>query len=136
MESLLPAGFDPNAEPSDDEVKAAGKPAWMVQSDKVLAALDEMNGPMMERLQAAEANGNVLRHVSSIDFVSKKAYVRVEEVSNEHPLFRLKANENLVSYRTRRYDTSPLICKGAAAGAELTASGVLADLLRLARSLA
>jgi len=134
VESLLPAGFDSNAQPTDEEVKAAGKPAWMVQSDKVLAALEEMNGPMLERLKAAEANGNVLRHVSGIDFTSKKAYVRMEEVSNMHPLFRLKANENLVSYRTRRYDESPLICKGAAAGAELTASGVLADLLRLARS--
>lgn len=136
IESLLPPGFNPDMEPTEEEVKAAGKPAWMVQSDKVLAALEDMNGPMQERFKAAEANGNVLRHVAGIDVTTKKAYVRVEEVSNEHPLFRLKENENLISYRTQRYDTSPLICKGAAAGSELTASGVLADLLRLARSFA
>ena len=28
-----------------------------------------------------------------------------------HPLFRLKDNENLISYKTARYDSSPLICK-------------------------
>jgi aspartokinase/homoserine dehydrogenase 1 len=50
------------------------------------------------------------------------------------PLFRLKKDENLVSYKTKRYVGSPMICKGATAGAELTATGVLADLLRLGRS--
>ena len=79
----------------------------------------------------------------------------IYQVDNMHPLFRLKDNENLISYKTARYDSSPLICKvlnftcfastkvqiltqkalqqGAAAGAELTASAVLGDMLRLAR---
>jgi hypothetical protein len=33
------------------------------------------------------------------------------QVDNMHPLFRLKNNENLISYKTERYDSSPLICK-------------------------
>lgn len=134
VESLLSDGYDANVMPSAEEVAAAGVPAWQLQSNNVLDALESRNSGMMARLEKARANGNVLRHVSTIDVVNNKAHVRVEEVDNVHVLYRLKQNENLMSYRTKRYDTSPLICKGAAAGAELTASGVLADLLRLARS--
>ena len=47
------------------------------------------------------------------------------------PLYRLKKNENLVAFTTDRYVTAPLIIKGAAAGAELAAAGIFADLLRL-----
>lgn len=45
----------------------------------------------------------------------------------------LKEDENLVSFHTERYATSPLIVKGAAAGPELAAAGIFADLLRVAR---
>lgn len=135
-ESLLPAGFDAEKMvPSDEEAAKAGKPAWQLQTDNVLKALEAQNAAMMERKEKADAEGKVLRHVSHIDMVSGKAEVRVEAVDNHSPLFRLKNDENLVSYKTERYSTSPLICKGASAGAELTASGVLADLLRLSRSL-
>jgi len=134
IESLLPEGYDANVMPSAEAVAAAGVEPWELQSDMVLKALESKNLEMMSRLEKARADGKVLRHVSTIDVVANKAYVRVEEVDNKHVLYRLKQNENLMSYRTKRYDESPLICKGAAAGAELTASGVLADLLRLARS--
>ena len=43
----------------------------------------------------------------------------------------LKKNENLVAFTTDRYVDAPLIVKGAAAGAELAAAGIFADLLRL-----
>jgi aspartokinase/homoserine dehydrogenase 1 len=117
-ESLLPAGFD-------------GQNA---HTDAVLEAAKTENAKLLARKEKASAAGKVLRHVSHIDMASGKAQVRVEEVDTTSPLFRLKCDENLISYKTDRYNTSPLICKGAAAGAELTASGVLADLLRLARS--
>jgi len=133
-ESLLPAGVSADAEPSAEEVAKAGKPAWQVQSDNVIVALEAQNDAMRKRYEAAAAEGKVLRHVAQIDVASKKAHVRVEAVDNMSPLYRLKKDENLISYKTKRYDSSPLICKGASAGAELTASGVLADLLRLARS--
>ena len=49
-------------------------------------------------------------------------------------LGRLRKNENLVAFETQRYETSPLIVKGAAAGPDLAASGIFGDLLRLTRS--
>jgi aspartokinase/homoserine dehydrogenase 1 len=134
IESMLPAGFDQDCWPTDEEVKAAGLPAWKVRSAKVVESLKEVDATMLERLKQALAEGKVLRHVATIDVANKKATVGVQAVDNSHPLFRLKGDENLISYQTKRYDSSPLICKGASAGADLTATGVLADLLRLART--
>jgi len=133
-ESLLPAGFDSTKTPSDEEVAKAGEPAWKVQSDMVLEALAAENDKMLERKRRAAAEGKRLRHVSHLDMNSGRARVYVDAVDKHSPLFRLNSDENLVTYKTERYNSSPLICKGGAAGAELTASGVLADLFRLSRS--
>ena len=100
----------------------------------MVEALKTVDAAIKERLDKASAEGKVLRHVSFIDVGEKKAIVKLEAVDNMSPLFRLKKDENLVSYKTKRYVGSPMICKGATAGAELTATGVLADLLRLGRS--
>ena len=41
--------------------------------------------------------------------------------------------DNLVLFFTERYPEQPLVIKGAGAGAEVTASGVFADIIRVAR---
>ena len=46
----------------------------------------------------------------------------------------LQADENMIIFHTKRYNTSPLIVKGAASGPELLASAVFSDMLRLART--
>ncbi|HEX8282923.1 MAG TPA: hypothetical protein VF588_06190 [Pyrinomonadaceae bacterium] len=41
-------------------------------------------------------------------------------------------SDNVVSFRTARYDAQPMIVRGPGAGPEVTAAGVFSDLLRLA----
>ena len=75
------------------------------------------------------------RYEFRIDVATQSCSAKLTAVDTESPLFRLKANENLVAFETERYgDNSPLIIKGAAAGPELAAAGIFADLLRLARA--
>lgn len=93
-----------------------------------------MDGPMLERYKAAEVDGKRLRYKFSIDMKSGKCKCHLDAVPNTHPLYRLKRQENLVAFDSERYITSPLIVKGAAAGPELTAAGIFADLLRLTRA--
>jgi aspartokinase/homoserine dehydrogenase 1 len=69
-----------------------------------------------------------------IDASTGKCSCKLTDVSNNDPVFRLRRNENIVAFETKRYETSPLIVKGAAAGPELAASGIFADLLRLTRA--
>lgn len=40
----------------------------------------------------------------------------------------------MVLYNTHRYSEQPLIIKGAGAGAEVTASGVLSDIIKASKS--
>ena len=52
----------------------------------------------------------------------------------DHPFANVKGCDNVASFTTHRYKTSPLVIQGFGAGAEVTAAGVIADLLRLACS--
>jgi bifunctional aspartokinase / homoserine dehydrogenase 1 len=103
-------------------------------NESLLKEAKALDQTMLERLKAAHAKGCNLRYKFEIDCESGKCWCRLEEMSNTDPLYRLKKNENLVAFDTQRYETSPLIVKGAAAGPELSAAGVFADLLRLTRA--
>jgi bifunctional aspartokinase / homoserine dehydrogenase 1 len=62
--------------------------------------------------------------------------VSIESFSQTHPFSRLKGTDNLIAFYTKRYREQPLIIQGPGAGAEVTAAGVFADLLRLLAYLA
>jgi aspartokinase/homoserine dehydrogenase 1 len=57
------------------------------------------------------------------------ATARVREIDRDDPLARLRAGENIVIFRTQRYDTVPLTIAGPGAGPEVTAAGILAEVL-------
>ncbi|HTJ11512.1 MAG TPA: bifunctional aspartate kinase/homoserine dehydrogenase I [Dinghuibacter sp.] len=81
--------------------------------------------------QKARANGRILKFVAS--FAGGKAQVGLQEVSPEHGFYHLYGKDNVVQFYTRRYPQQPLMVKGAGAGADVTASGVFADIIRAAR---
>lgn len=60
--------------------------------------------------------------------------VGLESVDATHPFYNLEGKDNIVLFYTNRYKEQPLVIKGAGAGAEVTASGIFADLLRLSSS--
>lgn len=81
------------------------------------------------RKQAA-AEGKVLRYVA--DFENGKAVTGLQAVDSSHPAYYLDGMDNIVLLYTKRYASQPLVVKGAGAGPEVTASGVFADVMRLA----
>lgn len=99
-----------------------------------LQRLTEIDAPMQERLAAAQAEGKVLRHVAHLD---RDGGLRVglAALPAEHAFAHLRLTDNVVQFRTRRYDANPLIVQGPGAGPEVTAAGVFSDLLRLAANL-
>ena len=56
----------------------------------------------------------------------------LREVGPESPFFQVEGNDNLVLFWTERYKVRPLMVKGAGAGAEVTAAGIFADVIRIA----
>ncbi|MCB0188288.1 MAG: hypothetical protein KDE31_28660, partial [Caldilineaceae bacterium] len=53
-------------------------------------------------------------------------------VSADSPLGRLSGTDNLVEFHTRWYSPNPLVIQGRGAGTDVTAAGVLSDVMELA----
>jgi aspartokinase/homoserine dehydrogenase 1 len=78
-------------------------------------------------LIANNKNGK-LKYVA--EFKEGKAKVGLQVIENDHPFYNLEGKDNIVMFYTDRYKDQPLIIKGAGAGAEVTASGLFADIIR------
>jgi len=60
-----------------------------------------------------------------------KANVRLVTIDMDHPSYNLEGSNNIVLLTTERYRELPMVIKGYGAGAEVTAAGVFADLMRV-----
>lgn len=124
VESLIPDAIAEKAYIMDKKLR----------TEEVLEDLKSLDASMLERVKDAAKEDKRLRYKIVIEKKTGKCKCSLEAVGTSDALYRLKSNENLVSFETARYTTSPLIVKGAAAGPELAASGIFADLLRLTRA--
>lgn len=80
----------------------------------------------------AKAKDRQLKYVA--EFNKGKASVGLKAVDKNHPFYNLEGKDNIVLFYTERYAEQPLIIKGAGAGAEVTASGLFADIITLGRN--
>ena len=80
----------------------------------------------------AEANDKDCRLKYVAEFKDGKATVGLQHIATNHPFYNLEGSDNIVLFFTERYPENPLLIKGAGAGAEVTASGIFADVIRIA----
>ena len=99
--------------------------------DEYLNTLGKHDHAIADRLDSARAGGHVLRYVGVINNDGTMA-AGLRTYPLDHPFASLKGSDNIVSFKTVRYNTQPMIVRGPGAGPEVTAAGVFADLLRLA----
>ena len=78
---------------------------------------------------SAKAKNCQLKYVAQ--FNNGKASVSLQEIPSDHPFYNLKGKDNIVMFYTQRYPEQPMIIKGAGAGADVTASGLFADIIRI-----
>ncbi len=83
-------------------------------------------------LDEANAAGCKLKFVASFD--NGMASVGLQHIDPKHDLYHLYGKDNVVLFYTDRYAEQPLVVKGAGAGAEVTASGVFADIIRASKA--
>lgn len=79
---------------------------------------------------AAHKQDCKLKFVAS--YKEGKASVGLQQIPTWHDFYHLYGKDNIVLYYTMRYPEQPLVIKGAGAGADVTASGVFADIIRVA----
>jgi aspartokinase/homoserine dehydrogenase 1 len=82
--------------------------------------------------KAASKKNCRLKYVA--EFIDGKANVGLQHITSDHPFYNLEGSDNIVLFFTDRYPENPLIIKGAGAGADVTASGIFADVIRIANT--
>jgi len=114
VQGFWPADFDPSGTVAE-----------------FMARLPSANASMAAQVAAAAAQGQVLRYLAHFSAAGCK--VGMQAVPLDHPLAAIRGGENAFSFLTAHYQPRPLVVRGYGAGAAVTASGVLADVLVIAR---
>jgi len=91
--------------------------------------LEEHESTFQDIFKAAESSASKLKYVAQ--FENGKASVGLQNIPHGHDFYSLEGSDNIVLFYTERYPNQPMIIKGAGAGAEVTASGIFADIIRI-----
>ena len=89
------------------------------------------NSKFNELLLNANKNNQKLRYIGLLN--GNSAQVKLKAVTETHPFYHLDGSENIISITTTRYSEKPLVIRGRGAGAEVTAGGVMADLMEIVK---
>ena len=93
-------------------------------------AMEKEEAHFKKLYDAAAGEGKKLKFVAVYE--NGKASVGLQHIDPAHDFYHLYGKDNIVVFYTDRYPEQPLVIKGAGAGAEVTASGVFADIIRAA----
>jgi bifunctional aspartokinase / homoserine dehydrogenase 1 len=85
------------------------------------------------RSMLEKAKGAGLVYAATID--DSGIRLKMRAAAEGDPLFGLRGPENVVAFTTERYSALPLIVRGPGAGGEVTAGGLFADIVRIAKAL-
>jgi len=87
------------------------------------------DGEVHRRFEKARKNGAVLRYVGILS--GGRARAAMMDIPGDHALAKTGGSDNLIAFTTKRYSKTPLVVQGPGAGAEVTATGVFSDILKL-----
>jgi aspartokinase/homoserine dehydrogenase 1 len=97
--------------------------------EKFFEEFEKVNRDFENRRADAEKGKKVLRYIATLE--NGDAQVTLQAVSSNHPFYNLSGSDNIISFTTDRYHDRPLVIKGPGAGAEVTAAGMFADIIRI-----
>ncbi len=132
---ILARGMGYSLNMADIEVKGLYPPLMDGLSvTAFMAALPQLDEHYREEVARAASEGKVLRYAATIETGDEGAHCVVgpTAVAKSSPLGQLSGTGNLVAFHTRWYDPNPLVIQGAGAGVDVTAAGVLSDVVELA----
>lgn len=96
--------------------------------EEFFTKLEEADADMKQRYDDAHDAGKALRFIASLE--NGDATVSLQALDPNHPFYHVDGSDNIVAITTTRYSERPLVIQGPGAGAEVTAAGVLSDILR------
>lgn len=97
--------------------------------DEFFEKLKGHDADFAKLLAEAKAKGEKLRFMATLE--DGKAKVGLKSLPESHPFSSLKGSDNMILLTTDRYHDRPMIIRGPGAGADVTAAGVFADVIRI-----
>ena len=118
---------------SDDPVELTGlvEPSLAgMELPALVKELERYDEPFAVRISEAEKKGMALRYLAKV----RPGAIEVGPVvvAAESPFHKLQGTDNMILFESERYSLRPLVVAGPGAGVEVTAMGVLGDILRIA----
>lgn len=97
--------------------------------DEFFKQLAKSDKDFEEQAKLAKSENKKLCYIAS--FKDGKATVKLEKINADHPFYNLSGTDNILALHSANYSENPLVVKGPGAGADVTASGIIADVLRV-----
>lgn len=117
-----------SVERSDVAVESLVPPALTgVGVDEYMEQIAALDNEWRDRVATAADDGNRLQYVGTIE--NGRLSVRVRAVGAESPFTHLTGTNCMFVFQTKRYFEAPLIVQGPGAGPDVTAAGIVADLM-------
>ncbi|VAW33885.1 Aspartokinase / Homoserine dehydrogenase, partial [hydrothermal vent metagenome] len=91
--------------------------------------LPELDEPMRLLSQQATQDDSVLRYIGIVS--DDKCLVKIEKVARSSALYSVKDGENAISFYSTYYQPIPMVLRGYGAGADVTAAGIFADVIKI-----
>jgi aspartokinase/homoserine dehydrogenase 1 len=104
-----------------------------VNKQTFLERLSDYDQEWAQRIKEAKENNRTLRYTGRL--ADGKITIGIDSVAIDSPLGQLKGTDNLIQVYSSYYNNTPLVIQGAGAGKEVTAGGVLSDILKTAESI-
>ncbi|MBN1416265.1 MAG: bifunctional aspartate kinase/homoserine dehydrogenase I [Bacteroidales bacterium] len=98
--------------------------------DNFWTTVQKYDAVFEERRRQLVTENKKMRFVARLDH--GKATIELTEVNHMHPAYPLEGSNNIILITTDRYHEQPMVIRGYGAGADVTAAGVFADIIRVA----
>lgn len=126
------SGYELELSDIDNNAFLPEKSLNTTNNDDFYASLTEFEAHFQQIFKEANDKNCRLKYVA--EFANGKAKVGLQHIPADHPFYNLEGSDNIVLFFTDRYPVNPLLIKGAGAGADVTASGIFADVIRIGNS--
>lgn len=104
-----------------------------LSTDAFMEAVPILDEELLRRVERARSRRRVLRYIARID--PDGGEVGLAAVERDSSLGGLCNADNAIAFQTERYAQTPLIVSGPGAGPQVTAAGVLGDIIRLSEEI-
>jgi bifunctional aspartokinase / homoserine dehydrogenase 1 len=99
--------------------------------ESFLENIKKLDGEWEEKRRRIADSGRRWRYVAELK--DGRGKIGLREMKERHPAYQLEASNNIILLTTSRYRELPLLIQGYGAGADVTAAGVFADVIRIAQ---